>query len=172
MRSCYVCTTVFFPLAPFLPSCPLNLNLSLSPACPAPYPACPGGIVLPMRYRHVEIKVQPGAHAFEEFDFSFYNRTRFAGLENGFPNCFVNALLQVRVCVAGWGCCSLCVGVGGCCSLCVGVGGCCRYVCECEGGGLLRVYMCMRGVCMCVCMHVCVFWMCVCVLVWGGACLS
>ncbi|KAK3257797.1 hypothetical protein CYMTET_33129, partial [Cymbomonas tetramitiformis] len=32
---------------------------------------------------------------FEEFDFSYYNRTHFAGLENGIRNCYVNSLLQV-----------------------------------------------------------------------------
>ena len=52
-----------------------------------------GGVLLPMRYKHVEIKAQSGLR-FEEFDFSFYNRTRFAGLENNIPNCYCNALLQ------------------------------------------------------------------------------
>lgn len=36
----------------------------------------------------------PGVR-FEEFDFSFYNRTRLAGLENDLPNCYCNGLLQV-----------------------------------------------------------------------------
>eukprot|EP00850_Spirogloea_muscicola_P011319 SM000070S21285 [mRNA] locus=s70:22412:31223:- [translate_table: standard] len=36
---------------------------------------------LPKGYGHVEIK-QSRSHKFEEFDFSYYNRTRFAGLEN------------------------------------------------------------------------------------------
>ncbi|KAG1670195.1 hypothetical protein FOA52_014971 [Chlamydomonas sp. UWO 241] len=53
-----------------------------------------GGVVLPMRYHPVEIKVQSSVR-FEEFDFSFYNRTSFAGLENGLPNCYCNALLQM-----------------------------------------------------------------------------
>jgi PAB-dependent poly(A)-specific ribonuclease subunit 2 len=52
-----------------------------------------GGVLLPLRYQHIEIKTQSG-YRFEEFDFSFYNRTRFAGLENNIPNCYCNALLQ------------------------------------------------------------------------------
>lgn len=47
-----------------------------------------------MRYHPLEIKVQSSVR-FEEFDFSYYNRTSFAGLENGLPNCYCNALLQV-----------------------------------------------------------------------------
>ena len=31
----------------------------------------------------------------QEFDFSKYNQTRFAGLENGIANCYANALIQV-----------------------------------------------------------------------------
>ena len=50
-----------------------------------------------MRYRPVEIKTQQTGYKFEEFDFSYYNKTRFAGLENGIPNCYCNALLQVRI---------------------------------------------------------------------------
>lgn len=34
---------------------------------------------------------------FEEFDFSYYNRTPFTGLENDLANCYTNALLQARV---------------------------------------------------------------------------
>lgn len=52
-----------------------------------------GGIVLPPRYRHTRIKQQSGVK-FEEFDFSYYNRTRLAGLENDLPNCYCNPLLQ------------------------------------------------------------------------------
>lgn len=33
---------------------------------------------------------------FEEFDFSYYNRTPFTGLENDLANCYTNALLQAR----------------------------------------------------------------------------
>jgi PAB-dependent poly(A)-specific ribonuclease subunit 2 len=50
--------------------------------------------MLPGRYRRVEIKIQSSVR-FEVFDFSFYNRTRFAGLENDLPNCYCNSLLQV-----------------------------------------------------------------------------
>lgn len=31
----------------------------------------------------------------QEFDFSRFNKTRFAGLENGIANCYANALVQV-----------------------------------------------------------------------------
>lgn len=55
-----------------------------------------GGSVLPMRYHAVSIKVQSSVK-FEEFDFSYYNRTRFGGLENDLPNCYCNSLLQVGV---------------------------------------------------------------------------
>ena len=38
---------------------------------------------------------RPGAGLrFEEFDFSYYNRTPFTGLENDLANCYTNALLQ------------------------------------------------------------------------------
>ena len=50
------------------------------------------GSVLPGRYHSVEITKQG---RFEEFDFTRYNRTRFAGLENNIANCYCNALLQV-----------------------------------------------------------------------------
>lgn len=39
---------------------------------------------------------------FEEFDFSYYNRTPFTGLENDLANCYTNALLQARTCCAVW----------------------------------------------------------------------
>ena len=32
---------------------------------------------------------------FEEFDFSFYNRTRLLGLVNDLANCYVNPVLQM-----------------------------------------------------------------------------
>ena len=38
----------------------------------------------------------PQGVRFEEFDFSYYNRTPFTGLENDLANCYTNALLQVR----------------------------------------------------------------------------
>jgi hypothetical protein len=56
--------------------------------------AC-GGTLLPQRYRRLVIKAQSSLR-YEEFDFSYYNKTRFAGLENDLPNCYCNALLQVR----------------------------------------------------------------------------
>ncbi|GIL62633.1 hypothetical protein Vafri_16832 [Volvox africanus] len=55
--------------------------------------AAEGGVVLPLRYQHVEIR-HYGKLKWEEFDFSYYNRTRFAGLENDLPNAYCNALLQ------------------------------------------------------------------------------
>ncbi len=58
--------------------------------------AAAGGVVLPARYSRTEIRAQSSVR-FEEFDFSYYNRTRFAGLENDLPNCYCNALLQVSV---------------------------------------------------------------------------
>lgn len=56
--------------------------------------AAAGGVVLPAKYHRMQIKQQTGTK-FEEFDFSFHNRTRFAGLENGIANCYTNALWQV-----------------------------------------------------------------------------
>lgn len=53
-----------------------------------------GGALLPQRYRRLVIKAQSSLR-YEEFDFSYYNKTRFAGLENDLPNCYCNALLQV-----------------------------------------------------------------------------
>lgn len=50
---------------------------------------------MPKNYLHVAIEQSKLAARFEEFDFSFYNKTRFAGLENNLPNCYCNALLQV-----------------------------------------------------------------------------
>jgi PAB-dependent poly(A)-specific ribonuclease subunit 2 len=55
-----------------------------------------GGCLLPQRYRRLVIKAQSSLR-YEEFDFSYYNKTRFAGLENDLPNCYCNALLQVCV---------------------------------------------------------------------------
>ncbi len=50
--------------------------------------------MLPLRYQFVEIR-NTGRLKWEEFDFSYYNRTRFAGLENDLPSAYCNALLQV-----------------------------------------------------------------------------
>ncbi|KAL0054988.1 hypothetical protein WJX82_005488 [Trebouxia sp. C0006] len=56
-----------------------------------------GATWLPSRYRlqRVHVQRQAGLRWAEEFDFTFYNRTRFAGLENGVANCYVNSLVQV-----------------------------------------------------------------------------
>ncbi|KAL4859552.1 PAN2-PAN3 deadenylation complex catalytic subunit pan2 [Chlorella vulgaris] len=58
-----------------------------------------GGVMLPGRYKRVAIKQQQGVR-FEEFDFSYYNRTPFTGLENDLANCYTNALLQARLLLA------------------------------------------------------------------------
>jgi PAB-dependent poly(A)-specific ribonuclease subunit 2 len=52
---------------------------------------------LPKAYRRVEIKQSQFKLKYEEFDFSYYNKTRFAGLENDIVNSYCNALLQVRL---------------------------------------------------------------------------
>ena len=49
--------------------------------------------MLPGRYKRVQIKQQAGLR-FEEFDFSYYNRTPFVGLENDLANAYTNALIQ------------------------------------------------------------------------------
>lgn len=58
-----------------------------------------GATWLPSRYRlqRVHLQRQAGLRWADEFDFSFYNRTRFAGLENGVANCYVNSLVQVSL---------------------------------------------------------------------------
>jgi PAB-dependent poly(A)-specific ribonuclease subunit 2 len=61
-----------------------------------------GGVLLPQRYKRLVIRAQSSMR-FEEFDFTYYNKTRFAGLENDLPNCYCNALLQVSMVQA---CCS------------------------------------------------------------------
>jgi PAB-dependent poly(A)-specific ribonuclease subunit 2 len=53
-----------------------------------------GGTLLPQRYKRLVIRAQISMR-FEEFDFTYCNKTRFAGLENDLPNCYCNALLQV-----------------------------------------------------------------------------
>ena len=58
----------------------------------------PRGVTwLPSRYRlqSVHVQRQAGLRWADQFDFAFYNRTRFAGLENGVANCYVNSLVQV-----------------------------------------------------------------------------
>ena len=49
--------------------------------------------MLPGRYKRVQIKQQAGLR-FEEFDFSYYNRTPFVGLENDLANAYTNALIR------------------------------------------------------------------------------
>jgi PAB-dependent poly(A)-specific ribonuclease subunit 2 len=73
--------------------------------------AAAGGVMLPGRYKRVAIKQQQGVR-FEEFDFSYYNRTPFTGLENDLANCYTNALLQVwgrSVCARARVCVCVCV---------------------------------------------------------------
>ena len=60
------------------------------------------GALLPGRYRPMRIKQQTGVR-YEQFDFGYYNRTRFAGLENDLANCYANPLLQVhRLTLIAW----------------------------------------------------------------------
>ena len=51
------------------------------------------GISIPKSYRKVEIKYS--RFGVEDFDFAFYNKTRFGGLETHISNSYSNALLQV-----------------------------------------------------------------------------
>lgn len=55
-----------------------------------------GHFRLPKGYRRVEVKLSQKLK-YEEFDFSYYNKTNFAGLENDITNSYCNALLQVHV---------------------------------------------------------------------------
>eukprot|EP00232_Nephroselmis_pyriformis_P020844 CAMPEP_0182864542 /NCGR_PEP_ID=MMETSP0034_2-20130328/7223_1 /TAXON_ID=156128 /ORGANISM="Nephroselmis pyriformis, Strain CCMP717" /LENGTH=596 /DNA_ID=CAMNT_0024996801 /DNA_START=83 /DNA_END=1869 /DNA_ORIENTATION=- len=54
-----------------------------------------GGKRIPKGYSMVEIQQSSSRQRFEEFDFSYYNKTKFAGLENDLANCYCNSLLQV-----------------------------------------------------------------------------
>lgn len=48
---------------------------------------------VPDLYQNVEI--QFSKYGVDDFDFEFYNQTRYAGLENHIPNSYANSLLQV-----------------------------------------------------------------------------
>jgi len=52
--------------------------------------------LLPSKFRHVEMRLPAamGKAPFADFDFSFHNRTRFAGLENDAANAYCNPVLQ------------------------------------------------------------------------------
>lgn len=78
-------------------ACALCRRLSESDRGGSPRQRGPRGATwLPSRYRlqRVHVQRQAGLRWADEFDFSFYNRTRFAGLENGVANCYVNSLVQ------------------------------------------------------------------------------
>jgi hypothetical protein len=47
----------------------------------------------PPMYRNLEIKYSK--FGVDDFDFGYYNRTRYAGLENHIPNSYANSLLQL-----------------------------------------------------------------------------
>lgn len=47
---------------------------------------------MPKYYRKVEIKYSK--FGIEDFDFGFYNRTQYSGLETDILNSYTNALLQ------------------------------------------------------------------------------
>ena len=81
-------------------ACALCRGLSESDRGGSPRQRGPRGATwLPSRYRlqRVHVQRQAGLRWADEFDFSFYNRTRFAGLENGVANCYVNSLVQASV---------------------------------------------------------------------------
>jgi len=50
---------------------------------------------LPGLYHRVEVRLSASRSKFEEFDFSYYNRTRLPGLVNDLANCYVNPVLQM-----------------------------------------------------------------------------
>jgi len=52
--------------------------------------------MVPKRYQRVEIKYSK--LGVEDFDFRYYNKTNFAGLETHIPNAYCNGLLQVVSC--------------------------------------------------------------------------
>lgn len=80
----------------------LPSSLSRSTSTPISHPPLPP--LPPQRLCHVEVRLpsSAGRAAFSEFDFSFFNRTRFAGLENDAANAYCNAVLQARGDVMTW----------------------------------------------------------------------
>ncbi|KAI8092976.1 ubiquitin carboxyl-terminal hydrolase-domain-containing protein [Halteromyces radiatus] len=53
----------------------------------------PQGLVMPKHYHHVEI--QYSKFGVDDFDFGYYNRTIYGGLETNIRNSYCNSLLQV-----------------------------------------------------------------------------